>query len=114
MGDLLQVVCSSWTWSSFLKFPDNSTACKMMQHPARIGKLAHRLGYLYHPRMLEYRLLISVGALQSISAGNELVFALPDEDIKIILGCDESVMVAFRDAVQKAMLEFLPPAPGCH
>jgi hypothetical protein len=69
---------------------------------------------MYYPPMPEYRLLISVGALQSISSGNELVFVLPDEDIKLVIGCDESVMVAFRDAVQKAMLEFLPPAPGCH
>jgi hypothetical protein len=76
--------------------------------------LAQGLTGLYDPPMTELRLRLSIGALRSIAAGEELVFALPEDDIEISVSCDEAAMVAFRNAVERAMLEFLPPAPGQH
>jgi hypothetical protein len=64
--------------------------------------------------MDEIRLQLSIGALQSIAAGEELTFTLPEEDLQITIACDEAAMLAFRNALQRAMLEFLPAAPGQH
>jgi hypothetical protein len=76
--------------------------------------LAQDKGGLYYPPMTELRLRLSISALQSIAAGEELVFVLADEGIEVSVACDESAMVAFRNAVERAMLEFLPAAPGQH
>jgi len=76
--------------------------------------LAQDTGALYYPAMTELRLRLSIGALQSIAAGEELVFTLADEEIEVSIACDELAMVAFKNAVERAMLEFLPPAPGQH
>jgi hypothetical protein len=43
-----------------------------------------------------------------------LVFVLPEEDIELSIACDETAMAAFKTAVERAMLEFLPAAPGKH
>jgi hypothetical protein len=81
---------------------------------ARLCTLAQDAGALYYPAMTELRLRLSIGALQSIAAGEELVFTLPEEGIEVSIACDESAMAAFRSAVERAMLEFLPAAPGQH
>lgn len=69
---------------------------------------------MYDPAMTELRLRLSIGALQSIAAGEELVFALPEEGIELSIACDETAMAAFKTAVERAMLEFMPAAPGKH
>ena len=81
---------------------------------ARLCTLAQDAGALYYPAMTELRLRLSIGALQSIAAGEELVFTLPEEGIEVSVACDESAMAAFKTAVERAMLEFLPAAPGQH
>lgn len=69
---------------------------------------------MYDPAMTELRLRLSIGALQSIAAGEELVFTLVDEGIEVSVACDETAMAAFKTAVERAMLEFMPAAPGKH
>jgi hypothetical protein len=76
--------------------------------------LAQDSGAMYDPAMTELRLRLSIGALQSIAAGEELVFTLVDEGIEVSVACDESAMAAFKTAVERAMLEFMPAAPGKH
>ena len=76
--------------------------------------LAQDSGAMYDPAMTELRLRLSIGALQSIAAGEELVFTLVDEGIEVSVACDETAMAAFKTAVERAMLEFMPAAPGKH
>jgi hypothetical protein len=88
--------------------------CKVAQGAATDGILASLAGPRYYPGMTELRLLLSLGALHAITAGEELVFVVEADDLEITLACDPMTMLAFRDAVQLALLRNLPAAPGTH
>ena len=88
--------------------------CKVVQGAATDGILASLAGPGYHPGMTELRLLLSLGALHAITAGEELVFVVEADDLEITIACDPMTMLAFRDAVQLALLRNLPAAPGTH
>jgi len=78
------------------------------------GVLASLAGPRYYPAMTELRLLLSLGALHAITEGEELVFTVEADDLQITIACDPLTTLAFKDAVQMALLRHLPAAPGTH
>jgi L-fucose mutarotase/ribose pyranase (RbsD/FucU family) len=67
-------------------------------------------------RVTEVRLSLSLEALQAMSEGDELVFAVDDggDVTHVLLRCDDMAVESLRDAVQRALLHLLPTSPNVH
>lgn len=85
-----------------------------LHETAPAGILASLTGPRYYRAMTELRLLLSLGALHAMTEGEELVFVVEEDGLRITLACDAMTMLAFKDAVHLALLRNLPAAPGTH
>lgn len=59
----------------------------------------------------DLRLGLSLGAVQALAHGNELVFELPDEQMRVTLVLDSAAQDAFREHIHRALLALLPTSP---
>lgn len=65
--------------------------------------------------MDEIKIILDLAALKILMQGGEIVFTDNDNEVPaIVLVCDESATKDVKTAVQMAMLNLLPPAPGLH
>jgi hypothetical protein len=65
--------------------------------------------------MDEIKIILDLAALKTLMEGGELIFTDSDNELpSIVLACDASAMKNVKSAVQLAMLNLLPPAPGLH
>jgi hypothetical protein len=64
--------------------------------------------------MTQLRITLSIDALRAITDGETLSFSVPNRDLVLIFACDQSVVAAFKDEVQLALLRNLEAAPGRH
>lgn len=65
--------------------------------------------------MDEIKIILDLTALKALMEGEEIVFTDPDNMAPaIVLACDEAATKNVKTAVQMAMLNLLPPAPGLH
>lgn len=62
--------------------------------------------------MNELRLALSLGALQAIAQGAELV--LDVDDTRVYVSCDEATLNHFQQAINQALLHLLPVSPVQH
>jgi len=58
--------------------------------------------------MNEIRLALSMEAMRSMAEGDELVFDIDGEDIRVFMRCDDFAVAAFQTQVQRALLHMLP------
>lgn len=61
-------------------------------------------------RMKELRIHLSMEAIHEMAQGSELV--LEQDDVRVILGCDDEAVVAFQTQVERALLHLLPVGGG--
>ena len=61
-------------------------------------------------RMKELRIHLSMAAMHEMAQGAELV--LEQDDVRVILGCDDEAVVAFHTQVERALLHLLPVGGG--
>ena len=61
-------------------------------------------------RMKELRIHLSMAAIHEMAQGSELV--LEQDDVRVILGCDDEAVVAFHTQVERALLHLLPVGGG--
>jgi hypothetical protein len=65
--------------------------------------------------MDEIKIVLDLAALKTLMQGGEIIFTDADNELpSIVLACDESATQDVKMAVQMAMLNLLPPAPGLH
>lgn len=51
-----------------------------------------------------------MAAIHEMAQGSELV--LEQDDVRVILGCDDEAVVAFQTQVERALLHLLPVGGG--
>ena len=58
--------------------------------------------------MIELRLALSLEAMRAIAEGDELVFDVEEEGVRMFVSCDDEAVNAFHTQVQRALLHMLP------
>lgn len=58
--------------------------------------------------MIELRLALSLEAIRAIVEGDELVFDIEEDGVRVFISCDDEVVNAFYTQVQRALLHMLP------
>jgi hypothetical protein len=61
--------------------------------------------------MNELEVILPMPAIKSILKGNAIVLIIKDQQLKIVLRCQEE---SLREHIDKAMLAFLPTPPEVH
>lgn len=66
--------------------------------------------------MNELHLELSLGAIEALARGNELVFDVGEgEDLtRVLLRCDDVAVRSFKERIESAMLHMLPADPRIH
>ena len=58
--------------------------------------------------MIELRLALSLEAMRAIVEGDELVFDIEEDGVRVFISCDDEAVNAFHTQVQRALLHMLP------
>ena len=58
--------------------------------------------------MIELRLALSLEAMRAIVEGDELVFDIEEDGVRVFISCDDEAVNAFNTQVQRALLHMLP------
>lgn len=61
-------------------------------------------------RMKELRIYLSMAAMHEMAKGTE--FVLEQDDVRVIVGCDDEAVIAFQTQVERALLHMLPVGGG--
>ena len=64
--------------------------------------------------MTEYHLALSLAAVRAMAEGDELVFDIADDDVRVFLRCDDEAVASFRSQIEKALLHMLPTSDSVH
>jgi len=58
--------------------------------------------------VIELRLALSLEAMRAIAEGDELVFDIEEDSVRVFISCDDEAVNAFYTQVQRALLHMLP------
>jgi hypothetical protein len=62
--------------------------------------------------MTELEMILSIEAIQSLLNGDQITFDIAEDQVRVVITCDERAVLTFRDQIRKAMLHFLPAPPS--
>jgi hypothetical protein len=62
--------------------------------------------------MTELEMILSIEVIHSLLNGDQIVFDIEEDGVRVVMTCDEKAVLTFRDQIRKAMLEFLPAHPS--
>ena len=58
--------------------------------------------------MVELRLALSLESVRAIVEGDELVFDMEEDGVRVFISCNDEAVNAFYTQVQRALLHMLP------
>ncbi len=58
--------------------------------------------------MVELRLALSLESVRAIVEGDELVFDMEEDGVRVFISCDDEAVNAFYTQVQRALMHMLP------
>ena len=58
--------------------------------------------------MNEIRLALSMEAMHAMAQGDELVFDIEGDSLRVFMRCDDFAVASFQTQIQRALLHMLP------
>jgi ubiquinone biosynthesis protein UbiJ len=58
--------------------------------------------------VIELRLGLSLGAMRELLHGQTIAFDIEEEDLRLVLRCDEEALAEFKDQLHTALMNMLP------